>query len=137
MPGELFSSVKSLKSSAIEVRYVPKNLDTKAHWLYVPDLQIPYHRILVRHNFCGGSKGYWTETRAERTGMFSPEDESYRYLNPYAYPLNTMGKPETVKALLEYCEKQGIYGLGRWGEHSHFNSDVVVERAMELAERMI
>ena len=39
--------------------------------------------------------------------------------------------------LLEYCEKQGIYGLGRWGEHSHFNSDVVVERAMELAERMI
>lgn len=137
MPGELFSSVKSLKSSAIEVRYVPKNLDTKAHWLYVPDLQIPYHRILVRHNFCGGSKGYWTETRAERTGMFSPEDESCRYLNPYAYPLNTMGKPETVKALLEYCEKQGIYGLGRWGEHSHFNSDVVVERAMELAERMI
>ncbi|MDE6891787.1 MAG: amine oxidoreductase, partial [Lachnospiraceae bacterium] len=60
-----------------------------------------------------------------------------RYLNPYAYPLNTMGKPETVKALLEYCEKQGIYGLGRWGEHSHFNSDVVVERVMELAERMI
>lgn len=137
MPKELFSSVRALKASAIEVRYAPENLDTQAHWLYVPDLEIPYHRILVRHNFCRESRGYWMETRAERTAMFPPEDENYRYLNRYAYPLNTLGKPEIVKKLLAFGRENRIYGLGRWGEHSHYNSDVVVERAMELAEKII
>ncbi|MEY8325273.1 NAD(P)-binding protein [Lachnospiraceae bacterium 54-11] len=136
MPEELFLSIKDLKSSAVEIRYVPENLDTQAHWLYVPDLKIPYHRILVRHNFCQESRGYWLETREERTAMFSPEDENYRYLNSCAYPLNTMGKPEIVEKLLAFGRENQIYGLGRWGEHSHYNSDVVVERAMELAEKM-
>ena len=68
--------------------------------------------------------------------MFSPEDENYRYLNSCAYPLNTMGKPEIVEKLLAFGRENQIYGLGRWGEHSHYNSDVVVERAMELAEKM-
>ena len=136
MPEELFLSIKDLKSNAVEIRYVPENLDTQAHWLYVPDLKIPYHRILVRHNFCQESRGYWLETRAERTAMFSPEDENYRYLNSCAYPLNTMGKPEIVEKLLAFGRENQIYGLGRWGEHSHYNSDVVVERAMELAEKM-
>lgn len=136
MPKELFLSIKDLKSSAVEIRYVPDNLDTQAHWLYVPDLKIPYHRILVRHNFCRESRGYWLETRAERTAMFSPEDENYRYLNSHAYPLNTMGKPEIVEKLLAFGRENQIYGLGRWGEHSHYNSDVVVERAMALAEKM-
>ncbi len=136
MPEELFLSIKDLKSNAVEIRYVPENLDTQAHWLYVPHLKIPYRRILVRHNFCQESRGYWLETREERTAMFSPEDENYRYLNSCAYPLNTMGKPEIVEKLLAFGRENQIYGLGRWGEHSHYNSDVVVERAMELAEKM-
>lgn len=136
MPKELFSSIKDLKSSAIEVRYRPEVLETQAHWIYVPDLEIPYHRLLVRHNFCQGSRGYWMETRQERTKMFAPQDESFRYLNAYAYPLNTIGKPELVERILKYCEENQIYGLGRWGEHSHYNSDVVVERAMNLADRI-
>ena len=136
MPGELFSSIKNLKSSAIEIRYMPEMLETQAHWIYVPDLKIPYHRLLVRQNFCQGSRGYWMETRKERTSMFPESDKSYRYLNSYAYPLNTMGKPEIMRQLLKYCEEHEIYGLGRWGEHSHYNSDVVVERAMNLAENI-
>ena len=41
-----------------------------------------------------------------------------------------------MKKLLSFCEKEGVYGLGRWGEHSHYNSDLVVEKAMELADRL-
>ena len=63
MPQEIVSSVKKLKSSAIETRYIGEKLDTKAQWLYIPDEKKPYHRILVRHNFCQGSRGYWLETR--------------------------------------------------------------------------
>lgn len=147
MPEELKESVKALKSSAIETRYVAENLDTPAQWIYVPDPEIPYHRILVRHNFCQGSKGYWVETRKERVKMFEHAAESdgfgkgngegsYHYLNEYAYPLNTIGKPQVMEKLLQFCEKMGIYGLGRWGEHCHYNSDVVVELAMKFAEKL-
>lgn len=135
MGEELSSSIKALKHNGIETRYYPENLDTSAQWLYVPDESLPFHRILVRHNFCRGSKGYWTETRRERCeGQFG--EESFHYMNPYAYPLNTVGKQEIIRKLLAYCEAKGIYGLGRWGEHSHHNSDVVVEHAMELAEKL-
>lgn len=139
MPEEIKSLVGRLKSSAIETRYVPEHLDTPAQWIYVPDPEVPYHRILVRHNFCQGSKGYWVETRKERVDMFEHAaalGSAYHYMNEYAYPLNTIGKPEIMKKLLEVCEMKGIYGLGRWGEHCHYNSDVVVELAMKLAMRL-
>ena len=70
MPAELIASIQKLRASAVETRYRRQRLDTPAQWIYVPDEEIPYHRILVRHNFCEGSRGYWTETRQERTNLF-------------------------------------------------------------------
>ena len=61
----------------------------------------------------------------------------YHYLNEYAYPLNTIGKPEAMNRLLAFCRARQIYGLGRWGEHCHYNSDVVVELAMQMARRLL
>lgn len=135
MDESLIESVKKLKSSAIETRYVSQNLDTEAQWIYVPNEQLPYHRILLRHNFCKESRGYWLETRKERVELFSEKAE-YVYMNEYAYPLNTIDKPEIMRKLLSYCKEKQIYGLGRWGEHCHYNSDVVVELAMKLAEEL-
>lgn len=134
MPKDIRDSIGELRHSSVEVRYVSNHLETDAHWIYVPDSDIPYHRILVRHNFCNGSRGYWLETRQERTADYK-ENDSFHYLNQYAYPLNTIGKPAVMNKLLAFAESRGIYGLGRWGEHCHYNSDVVVERAMELAEK--
>ena len=135
MPQDIQTSIRQLKTSAIETRYVPEQLDTRAQWLYIPDEEKPYHRILVRHNFCQGSRGYWLETRKERVPLFSEKAE-FCYMNEYAYPLNTIGKPEIMKKLLIFCADKGIYGLGRWGEHCHYNSDLVVELAMNLAQRL-
>lgn len=135
MPQEIVSSVKKLKSSAIETRYIGEKLDTKAQWLYIPDEKKPYHRILVRHNFCQDSRGYWLETRKERVPLYREEAE-FTYMNEYAYPLNTVGKPEIMDRLLGFCRTKGVYGLGRWGEHCHYNSDLVVELALKLAEKM-
>lgn len=42
-----------------------------------------------------------------------------------------------MKKLLIWAESNQVYGLGRWGEHQHYNSDVTVERAMNLAEKLI
>ena len=46
-------------------------------------------------------------------------------------------KPEIMKRLLAWCETRGVYGLGRWGEHAHYNSDVTVDLAIKLADRLL
>ena len=130
LPDELAAAVDSLVSTSIVIDYKPETLDTAAQWIYCPDPDIDYHRILVRSNFVPGGRGYWTETRSERYRGDSG------YYNEYAYPLNTVEKPAIIESLLTYAAEHGVYGLGRWGEHMHYNSDVVVERAMDLARRI-
>ena len=75
-----------LRHSATEIAYYPENMDTKAHWIYCPDPALSYHRILVRHNFCPGSKGYWTETNSERIHM-ERRQPAFAYCNAYALSL--------------------------------------------------
>ena len=136
MPEEIRESVGELKFSSIQTEYFSENLDTTCQWIYYPDPKLSYLRILVRHNFCPNSRGYWTETNSERIGMEEAND-NFKYMNQYAYPLNTIKKPEIMKRLLTWSEKEGVIGLGRWGEHQHYNSDVVVQLAMDLADKII
>lgn len=125
--------VSQLKYSSIQTEYFKENLDTTAHWMYYPNPELSYHRILVRSNFCTNSKGYWTETNSNRI----QPTKNFTYLNEYAYPLNTINKPEIMKKLLIWGKEHGVYGLGRWGEHQHYNSDVTTQFALELAKRFI
>lgn len=137
MPVNLIEDIGRLKYSATEIRYFSESLNTNAQWIYYPDPELFYHRILVRHNFCSNSRGYWTETNKQRVGMVQDEaKKNFHYMNEYAYPLNTIGKPQIMRRLLEFAEKKSIYGLGRWGEHEHYNSDLTVERALSLAEKL-
>lgn len=136
MPEEIQDSIAELKFSSIQTEYHPENLDTKAHWIYYPDPSLPYHRILVRHNFCPNSKGYWTETNNERVRYNQSNSGSFHYMNQYAYPLNTISKPTIMERLLSFSKSKNVYGIGRWGEHQHYNSDVTVELAMTLAEKI-
>ena len=134
MPQELKEKIGHLKYSSVQTAYFPDNLDTEAQWVYCPDPELSYHRILVRHNFCNGSKGYWTECNSTRVDETT--ESTFQYMNQYAYPLNTIGKPEIMKELLEWAKTRRVYGLGRWGEHQHYNSDLVVELALKMAEEL-
>jgi protoporphyrinogen oxidase len=130
VPFGIRRNIESLKYTSIAVEYSPDNVETAAQWIYCPDEEMPYHRILVRKNFSSGAPGYWTETNKER--WVSSASGSTCFESKYAYPLNTIDKPLAIKKILEWMRMRKIYGLGRWGEWEHFNSDVVVERAMEL-----
>lgn len=136
MPEDIRADISELKYSSIQTEYHPEHLDTDSHWIYFPDPNLVYHRILVRHNFCQGSRGYWTETNSERIGM-EEQNNNFKYMNQYAYPLNTIRKPEIMNKLLNWSREKCVYGLGRWGEHSHYNSDVTVDLAMKMADRLI
>ena len=135
MPDDIRESIHELKFSSIQTEYYPENLDTPCQWIYYPDPRLSYHRILVRHNFCPNSRGYWTETNSERIGMEEPNDH-FKYMNQYAYPLNTIKKPAIMKHLLSWSKEHDVIGLGRWGEHQHYNSDVTVDLALKLVESL-
>lgn len=122
--------IKNLKYSSIVTEYVSETLQSDAHWIYYPDLQRSYHRILNRRTFSGG-RGYWTETNLVR---YSQKQEKVSFVNKYAYPLNTVDKPAIMGELLSEMKKYNIFGLGRWGEWQHYNTDVVVQHAFNLAE---
>lgn len=136
MPKGLRDSISELKHSSIQTEYFADDLDTKCHWIYCPDSNLSYHRILVRHNFCSNSRGGWTETNYERVDS-GIQDDNFRYINQYAYPLNTINKPFVMNELLSWSKEKGVIGLGRWGEHQHYNSDLTVELAMKMADLFI
>ena len=134
MPDYIKSNISKLKHTGVVISYCEDNLDTEAHWIYEPDPDKDYHRILVRHNFCPGSHGYWKETRKER---YNDHGESFSYLNEYAYPLNTVDKPHIMSELIAFARSMDVYPLGRWGEHEHYNSDLVVDLSMKLADELV
>ncbi len=90
----------------------------------------------MRKNFCPGSKGCWTETNLTRFDTDKAEGRTF-FVNEYAYPLNTIGKQEKIKELLDHAAAKNIIGLGRWGQWQHFNSDVVIKKALELGKRLL
>ncbi len=135
MSEDLKNGIKKLKHTSVQIKYFPENIDTESQWIYFSDPKLPYHRIMNIHGWNKNYNGYWTETRAERV-VGELEDGKTSFLNPYSYPLNTIEKPLIMKKLLDWCAGKKVFGLGRWGEHSHHNSDLVVELAMKLAEKI-
>ena len=130
---EFMEAVGELQHSSIVVKYLPDTVDETVNWEYVPDPSADYHRILYRNTFAKGSKGSWAEINLKR---YEAKEGDIAFISDYAYPLNTVGKPERISLILKEAKAHGVYGLGRWGEWEHYNSDLVVELAMELAEKL-
>ena len=42
-----------------------------------------------------------------------------------------------MKQLLNWAKTKGVIGVGRWGEHQHYNSDVTVELAMDMVKNLL
>ena len=131
---ESLSTIGNLKHTSVDIDYVPRTLDSPAQWIYLPENERPEHRWLLRSNFVPGARGYWRETRRERNSPLHAG--AFRHSSDYSYPLNTIGKNEAMANLLAECTACGVFGLGRWGEWQHYNTDVVVEKALAMAGRL-
>jgi protoporphyrinogen oxidase len=132
IPEDVKAAINCLKNAPIDVDYYQDTLDSKAHWTYEPDESVPHHRLLLRSNFSTGARGYWTEANASR----STPAEGPRFHNEFAYPINTLGKPEAVEKILAWAKANGVIGLGRWGRWEHMNSDVAVAEALQMANQL-
>jgi protoporphyrinogen oxidase len=134
IPLDISNAIRSLTHASIDIDYHPNTLKNNAHWIYEPNEKISYHRLLLRSNFSNGSNGYWTETNTVRA---LPKGDGPRFSNEYAYPINTLDKPVVIAKILNWAEKKSVIGLGRWGTWEHMNSDVAVEQALNLADRLL
>lgn len=133
LPAEIFDAVDRLVNIPIDIDYLPEMPAGNSHWIYEPDEQVSYHRILCRSNFALGSRGCWTETNAK----VSPPAKQFRHHNPFAYPVNTCDKPEMMARISDWAKSAGILPLGRWGLWEHMNSDVAVSQAIQSAKGVV
>jgi protoporphyrinogen oxidase len=130
VPEEIGALIGSLRNAPIDIDYHPETIASPSHWTYEPNEDISHHRLLLRSNFVPGARGYWSETNATR----STKTDGVRFHNEFAYPINTLGKPEAVARILSWAASQGVIGLGRWGRWEHMNSDVAVAEALQMAQ---
>lgn len=130
LPPGIRGDIQSLISTSIDVDYHPQSSDSTAHWIYEPDEGVSYHRILARENFCTGACGYWTETNSRRNRAGTA---LFRHHNEFAYPVNTIGKPEAIGRITSWASRFKVFGAGRWGLWDHMNSDVAVQNGMDAA----
>jgi protoporphyrinogen oxidase len=141
LPADIRQAVAELVQIPIDVDYVAQTLPSNSHWTYDPDESKSYHRVLLRSNFCPGSRGYWTETNSARAVGDSSSDGSggpgFRHRNEYAYPVNTLGKPAVVARICAWAQANRILPLGRWGQWEHMNSDVAVSLAIAAAREAV
>ncbi len=124
---------KELPYTSLEVRYFAEDREDNAHWVFYPNHELPYHRRFYRNNFIEGGHGGFYETNMERV----VPAEGWKYVNQYAYPCNTVKKKIMISAILQEMEKHHIFGVGRWGEWEHFNSDTVVNRVIALSKKLL
>lgn len=132
IPEEIQEQINKLRNISIDIDYVQESLDNPSHWIYEPDEAIAHHRLLLRSNFCTGSRGYWTEANAVRSQL----TEGWRHHNEFAYPVNTLGKPKAVEQILQWAASHGVVGAGRWGKWEHMNSDIAVAEALREAANL-
>ncbi len=133
VPADVVEQIGKLVNVPIDVDYVGETLPSDAHWIYEPRESLPYHRQLLRANFCSGARGHWTEANATR----SPPSAAFRHRNEFAYPVNTIGKPEAIASITEWAATKHIASVGRWGRWEHMNSDIAVAEAMTAAEELV
>jgi hypothetical protein len=132
LPVEIDEAVSCLVHTSVDVDYSSAPEAGNLHWLYEPGEKIPHHRVLFRQNFCEGSRGSWTETNARR----SIAATGFRHRNEFAYPVNTLGKPEAVKKISQWAAANHILPLGRWGTWEHMNSDIAVDLALKAVQSL-
>jgi protoporphyrinogen oxidase len=133
LPETVVSAISNLKNASIDVDYHPETLNNPSHWIYEPEENISYHRLLLRSNFVTGARGYWTETNVKR----SRETSDTRFRNEFAYPINTQGKLKAVDHVLKWARSYGIVGMGRWGRWEHMNSDIAVAEALQMVDGLV
>jgi len=133
--------------------------------IYVPDPTVDFHRLTIPSNFSenntpNGQSSIMVEITAnneddiwklsdkdilnkitndlERLNIIEADKVIYSKVIKitYAYPVCDLNYKENVEKIRNLIENTGIHLLGRFGNFEYINSDVCVEQAFALAEKL-
>ncbi|HEY0465123.1 MAG TPA: FAD-dependent oxidoreductase, partial [Polyangiaceae bacterium] len=166
-PAEGRAALARLRSNSLINVLVGLNEDRGYPYtaLYVPDPQIPFHRLSFPKNFspecapagasammleltCEYDDEVWSRTdddligdsiaKLVEMGLVSPESVSYTRVMRfrYGYPIYDHAYFEQTRKLRESIARSGLELLGRFAEFEYINSDQCVERALSLAQKL-
>ena len=127
---DLGDSITKLRESSLVVSLYEESYSHDWHWLYLASESIPHHREFFIHNFAPHSapNGLYRETNLQR---WKPgHGEQFSWINDAAYPIPLRGHSAAIQRLLEAYRSMKLFGVGRWGQHAYFNSDVCIREAM-------
>ena len=138
-------------------------LNSDAHWIYIPEESIPFHRVVIQSNlspYTVPDEQYYSLI-IERS--FKPEervkaniDEYLLYLRKiklldrdskiivvkvnkikYAYPIYNFERAHTVKELLPFLEKHNVFSIGRFGAWEYSSIEDCFIQSKELIGKIL
>ena len=136
-PEGLMSQLKRLKTSSLVVSLHEVPYDHDWHWCYVPDEDTPHHREFFIHNFAphSAANGMYRETNGLRWQPLP--DAIYAHDSVHAYPVPIHGHKDAADYVRARYAELGVLGVGRWGQHRYYNSDVCIREAMQLVDGLV
>jgi len=124
--------VSRLRTSSLAVTLHQEPYDHDIQWTYVPDPSRSYHREFYIRNFVPHSapNGIFRETNLRH---FKPTgDALFTFINDHAYPIPVRGHAEAANRVWSAYAEIGVLGIGRWGQHRYYNSDVCIREAIRM-----
>lgn len=101
-------------------------LKTDQHWLYFPQKNLPFFRIVFNSNFSQLRKNYCALTLEITNGQYHDEINNLNLFDgkiisrfekkiPYFYPIPTLDRDEILEKINKYLQDKQIYSIGRFG----------------------
>lgn len=131
-------SIKNLHHNSIYVSLKKEDYDNNWQWCYLPDKSIATHREFYVNNYAlnNADKCIAYETNASRFTSVQRSESMTYHLNEYAYPIPTQKHSESIKEVINHYGQYNLHGLGRWGQWQYHNSDVCIDAAFKLFEKL-
>jgi len=136
-PPQVSDEVARLRTSGLVVTLHEEAYDHDCHWTYVASPGQPHHREFYINNFAPHSEpnGIFRETNIKRFG--GAPDALAVHINEHAYPIPLKGHSEAARQVWTAYANIGVIGVGRWGQHRYYNSDVCIREAMRTAQELL
>lgn len=104
-----------------------------AQWTYIPDLNIPHHRMFFSSRWMPEANFDFSECNSNRFQM----NADIWFNNVYAYPVQTCSKKSIMADVADWSLKNNIIPIGRWGKWEYWNSDVCIMDSIKTASSTI
>ncbi len=126
-----------VQASPLVVSLHEQSYDHDIHWTYVPDPAANHHREFFIRNFAPHSapNGVFRETNARH--FAGAEGALAIHYNEHAYPIPLKGHAQAADRVWKAYAERGVIGIGRWGQHRYYNSDVCIREALLMTPKYL